>query len=68
MIHDVAEPQPETISIANANTIESDSLLHDNFPVCSWICKSGAHGIWFYEYPDKYAYKFFIEIDKHKIA
>jgi len=27
---------------ANANSIESGSLLHDNFLVCSWICKSGA--------------------------
>jgi len=27
---------------ADANSLESGSLLHNNFPVCSWICKSGA--------------------------
>ena len=34
----------DVIVIHNANRTELISLLHDNFPVCSAICKSGALG------------------------
>jgi len=26
----------------NTNSLESGSLLHDNFAVCRWICQTGA--------------------------